>query len=366
MADVSDVLYSVFPADTAAGVTLTDTIRVTFTLEMDEESIKHNLILEGPDTDEVIHNVYIPSTLVDGEDNLLSSPGYNGVVPGTFSFVRLDPIADTPVATTDTTGAGNLYRTRVIFTPDKPLAADTQYTLYLVGDEDTGDGTDYGLKPRTVFDGVAAGGNTGTGEIFFSGSYEGAFATDTLNIRITKAGLAGTAEYEWWFDSAVLDINGPSLSSIGTLNVDQGVNIRFKADGMFDLGDEFTVYLKREPALGETLTSTFTTGGGSIQVVPTTTATSPLGDPVTTLPGSSSFSVVSITPDNLSTNLDSDKYKRITVEFDNDVDPLTVTDDTVAVFAERVTDHPNLSITSPDGEIAKTVTASGRFLYIDL
>ena len=228
MTKVSDVLYSIFPSDNAAGVTLTDTVRVTFTLEIDEDSLEHGgLILEGPDTDQVLHNVYLPSTLVEGEETrILESPGYDGISPGTFSFLRMDPNVDSPADILDTTGAGNLYRTRVIFKPTNPLAPDTIYTLYLVGDEDLADGTEFGIKPRTVFDGEADGGNTGTGELFFGGSYTGNLTTDTLHIRITKAGVTGQAEYEWWLDSAVLDINGPALSSIGTLAVTDGGKCR--------------------------------------------------------------------------------------------------------------------------------------------
>jgi hypothetical protein len=316
---VSDVLYSVFPSDIATGVTLTDTIRVTFTVEIDENSLEHGgFILEGPDTDEVIHNVYMPQTLVEGEETrILQSPGYDGVVPGTYTFIRLDPLVDSPADITDTTGDGTLYRTRVVFQPDKPLAADTEYTLYLVGDEDLADGTEFGIKPRTVFDGLPDGANTGTGEVFFSGSYTGGLTTDTLNIRITKAGVTGQAEYEWWLDSAILDIHG----------------------GMLNLGDEFSVILKKQQPLETTVISTFTTGGGSIEAVPTSAATSPLGDPVVTLPGAATFSVTSVTPGDLSTNLSSDDYKRITVEFSDDVDALTINDSTVKVLAEPVTDH---------------------------
>jgi hypothetical protein len=365
---VSDVLYSVFPSDLATGVTLTDTIRITFTLEIDENSLEHGgIILEGPDTDEVIHNVYLPQTLVDGEeDRILESPGYFGVVPGTYTFIRLDPALDEVADISDTTGAGNLYRTRVVFTPDKPLAPDTQYSLYLVGDEDLTDGTDYGIKPRTVFDGVPDGGNTGTGAVYFSGSYTGDLISDTLNIQITKAGTAGTAEYEWWLDSAILDLNGPALSSIGTLAVTNGVNIRFAAEGMYNLGDQFTVLVKKQASLETTLLSSFTTGGGSIEAVPTTSATSPLGDPIVEAPSVGTFAVKSISPANLSTDLVPDKYQRITVEFTDILDPLTVTQDSVTITAEPVTDHPNLDILSPNGEIAKTITTSGRFLYVDL
>lgn len=368
MTNVSDVLYSVFPSDDAAGVTLTDTVRVTFTLEIDENSLEHGgFILEGPNSDEVIHNVYIPSTIVEGEESrLLESPGYNGVVPGDYTFIRLDPFVDTPADITDTVGDGTLYRTRVVFKPDKPLAADTEYTLYLVGDEDLTDGTEFGIKPRTVFDGIPDGGNTGTGEVFFSGSYSGSFSSDVLHIRITKAGVTGQAEYEWWRDSAVLDINGPALTSIGTLGVVDGACVRFAAEGMLNLGDEFTVILKKQPSLEGTVISAFTTGGGSIQEVPSDASTSPLGDPVVTLPGTSDFRVVKITPSDGSTNQSPDQYKRITVLFSDDVDPLTLDDSSIHVLAERVTDHPNITIASPDGEVAKTITSSGRYLYIDL
>lgn len=357
MTDLADVVDSVFPSDGSEGVVLTDTIRITFSTEIDENSIREGgFILEGPDTDQMIHGDYAVSELSNGsEEHVLESPGYKGVVPGTLSFIRLDPVSNSPVSVIDSTGAGNLYRTQLVFMPSRPLKRITDYTVYLVGTDS--------LKPRTVFDPVTDPGNTGTGEIVVRGSYTGNLLQDTFYIRITKAGLSGVAEYEYWKGSAPLDVHGPILSSRNQLNLLQGVSIGF-GEGLFQAGDHFSVVVKKQEAYEGIQTISFTTGSGTISAVPTTTATSPTGYPSPLPP--KPFYVKKITPSAGAGNLRSHEYQMITVEFSEDIDPSTITDKTVQVIASAAISHPNLPLSLQEGSVARAVTVSGNLLFIKL
>jgi hypothetical protein len=364
MVAVVDTIDLVHPSDTATGVPLNNTIQITFDREIDEWSIEHGgLVLEGPDTDLVIYPGYTPTTLISGtEPEILQSPGLKGVVPGVFTFQRIALLTTDPVNTSDTSGDGTLFRTRVTFKPTEPLKALTGYTLYLVGDDDNTDAEVFGLRSRTVFDGVA-GTNTGDGQVTFSGTYLGNLISDTLNIRITKTGVAGVAEFETWMSSQPLDLLGPFLTSSTESQAMNGVSVQF-LDGEFEVDDTFTVFVKRPVIYTGTVVSTFTTGNGSITVVPTSTATSPTGDPILSTLGDV-FKIVETAPEDGTSNLTMTGNRRITIEFNNSIDPTTVSSDTVEVLVEPVSDHPALSQV-PAGPISHTLTVSGNKLFIDL
>jgi hypothetical protein len=365
MVAVVDVVDLVNPSDEATGVPLNNSISITFDREIDEWSFEHGgFILEGPDTDLVVFTEYTPTTLVAGEESdILLSPGLKGIVQGSFTFSRVSLTDTSLVNTTDTTGNGALFRTRASFKPSQPMKALTNYKVYLVGDDDITDEEKLGLRTRTVFDGVADPSNTGDGAVTFSGTYLGNQITDTINIRITTAGVPGVAEFEAWKDSAVVDLIGPFLTSSTESQVLDGITIQF-TEGTFDVGDEFTVAVKRPSILTGTVEFSFVTGNGSITVVPTTTSTSITGDPVTS--SSTAFTILSSDPEDGGTNLSPQTSRRITIEFSDDIDPATVTDSTVTILLEPVSDHPLLSPQITATEAPKVLTVSGNLLHIDL
>jgi hypothetical protein len=364
MANVLEIIDSVHPSDGSTGVPLNNTIQVIFDREIDEWSLEHGgLILEGPDSDQVIYPGYAATDLTNGGD-ILQSPQLKGVIPGTFTFGRVDLTTNTIVHTADTTGAGNLYRTKVTFKPEVPLKPQTNYTVYLIGDDDNEVNEEFAIRTKSVFDYIADVGNTGSGTITVSGTYTGAQSHDTYNVRITKSGVIGEAEFEAWRDSAPLDLQGPFETSVNESSLFNGVTIRF-IDGSFALNDEFSVYVKKPTFIEETATFSFSTGNGSISVVPTNTATSPTGDPLP-LAGSTEFKVVSTSPVDEASNLDIASTKRITIQFSSDIDPATISDDTVEVLVEPVIDHPLLSTQVAAGPIFHTLTVSGSKLFIDL
>ena len=366
MALISDIVENVFPSDGATGTVLTDTIRITFDRAMDENSLEQAIVVEGPDTDEIIYNAYLPDVLNQGDETrVLESPGYMGIVPGVYSFERLDVTTGLPIEIDDTSGNGALYKTRVTFKPDNPFAPDTEYTVHIVGDEDLGDDEEFGAKNRSVFDGTAGGGNTSTGEPVVYGTYEGGLSTDTVNLRVTASGILGTAQFEWWLDSVPADLQGPALTHINGLNFIKGTSVRFE-EGTYQLSDEWSFILKRPSSFEGHQTFSFTTGGGSITPVLDETATSPLGDPLPLSLTTAAFEVSKTSPGDGDSNLQSELYDRIVVEFTSDIDPGTISQDTVSVTAEPVNSHPCLSVQSPDGEIAKILTVSGNKLYIDI
>jgi hypothetical protein len=360
-----DIIDFVNPANNVIGVPLNNAIQIIFDREIDEWSIEHGgLIVEGPDSDQVIYPGYVPTTLIPGsEQEILQSPGLMGIVPGKFTFQRIALATTDIVNTPDTTGAGNLYRTKAIFKPDQPLKPQTNYSVYLVGDDDPTDEEMLGLRTRTVFDPVI-GANTGTGSVTFSGTYLGNLTQDTINIRITQSGVSGEAEFEAWRTSQPLDLVGPYRTSTSECQVLDGITIQF-VEGLFQVDDEFSVVVKRPQVTTGTAIFTFSTGNGSITVVPTTTATSVTGDPAPLIP-STQFKVLKTTPIDGGTNLPPAGNRRLTIEFSDEIDPTSVTTDRVQVIVEPVIDHPLLINQIQAGPISHVVTVSGTKMFIDL
>jgi len=114
------------------------------------------------------------------------------------------------------------------------------------------------------------------------------------------------------------------------------------------------------------ITVPFTTGSGSIEVVPSITSTSILSR-VYTSPASDTTAiplrVVSTTPEDHAIQIPV-TYSEIIVEFNKALDP-TIDPDSIIIETTPVTDHPNLTIQS-NGIIAKQVTVEGNKLKIKI
>jgi hypothetical protein len=364
MPSVVNSIDLIYPGNGATGVPLNSSIQVTFNTEIDEWSIEHGgFVLEGPDSDEVIYPGYTPTVLVQGtESQILGSPGLKGIVPGVFTFQRVAVSTFDLVNTSDTTGDGGLYRTRMIFTPTNQMARLIDYKIYLMGDDDITDENFTGIRTKTVFDKVV-GANTGDGDLTFSGTYTGSVSEDTFNVRISKAGVPGVAEYEVWKDSAPLNLMGPYLTSHTESPLFDGVTVQF-LEGTFDLDDEFSVLVKTPVFLTGTSIVEFTAGGGSISVVPDDVSASVTGNPSLLL--SDEFKVLSVTPEDHESNLSPDSIRRIEIKFSQAIDPTSITTGSVQVLTEPVIDHPLLSFAGTTGPISNTVTVSGLSLFIDI
>lgn len=365
MASLSGVVVSVFPSDGAEGVPLVANINILFDREMDEESIINGgIFVEGADTDELIVSEF-PQIIAPGDElNVFESPAYAGLMAGTFSFKRISPTSVTEVTTLDTTGNGELYRTRATFTSTFPFKKATDYRIYIVGDPNVSDDDMFGIRSRSVFDPVADGSNTGTGSLIAGGTYSDT-VQDVINIQFTSGGIIGTARFEWWKNSEPLNISDPIIATYNKINLTDGIWISF-SDGTYTENDLFTVVLQPSETFSDTLVAEFSTGNGSIAAVPTTSSTSVTGGQLSPLSTGTAFTIIKTTPTDFGTNLKPELAKTIIIEFSSDIDSSTITDSTVTVVAEPVSDHPAAGILSPNGPIAKTLTVSGTKLIITL
>jgi hypothetical protein len=367
MPNLADVVDAIHPADEQEGVIVGDQIFVLFDREIDENTLEQGgLFVTGPDTDtwsgpdQAMWLRRDPNALTGPEGDVLQSPGFQGIVPGTFTFERIDlTVASSGVDTLDVTGAGTLYRTKAIFTPSTILAPDTEYTVHLIGDEDDTDSVMTGTRPRTIFDPEHSG--TGSDDITMQGTYLGDKVSDVVNMRIVTSGVKRTATFDWWLSSAPLDVKGPVLTDKKVFLSD-GVFVEF-GDGVFRTSDEFTAVVKKQNPLEGSIFWTFKTGSGSVVDVPDDISTSVIGNivPVTTAVATTTFGLSTATPLDRATNLPV-TTNQIVLEFNSDVDPATVTSETVRLVGEPVNGDEDL-LTSR--EIYKDITVSGNKIIMD-
>lgn len=341
MADLLDIVEDYSPPEGQTGVPLRSTVDVVFSSIMDEESVEQAFFVEGPDNDTVfgpdsVASVW-PSALGEGlgrEIDFLESPAYQGVVQGAFSF------------------ADDGSQTTMTFTPSKPFGALTSYVAHL---------TDcYSLS---VGDAVAGVGNTGDGEVDFFGTWNG--SSDSINIRITAAGVAGVAEFVWWKTSDPFVLGGPLLSTRrDEIPLYEGIYINF-GEGTFAEDDEYSADLSSAVLCSGHLIFGFETGSGQIQSLPSSGSTSVLASlRQGTLSSSVPLQVVSIDPENHAGNVDPD-LSEIVVTFNKNLDSDTVTSDVVKIVTEAATGHPSAA-TVAKGLLAKQVEVSGRRLIIKI
>jgi len=323
----SPTIVSVSPASGATGVPTNVSISVIFDQEVDTSRLKNGgIFLEGPDDSKTIGPSNIHKDPADtDEDSFLRSPGLMGIKPTSFTFDRVDgsgvsvPYYDYG----DTGDAGAIYRTKVTITPDRPLAALTAYTVYIVGDEDLTDSYDFGLSTRSVYD-TRMGGNLGNGEVVFYGGYVGAVRQQFL-LEITTAGASGTAEYNWYTSTDATIRSARTSPSYRILK--DGVKVQFRPGLTFEVGDTFSVWCDIPEYMDGVSKYSFTTSSYEAETVPVSSST--LSGTGTTT-SSSSLSVSSTVPEDRQ-DFVAITTTGITITFSASVDSATITDSTVTI-----------------------------------
>lgn len=365
MANINTIVDLVHPTVSGVAIPVNDTIWVVFDREVDETSLTSNFFVTGPDQDvwsgpDIA--VYKDYASVGSESESLQSPAYHGVVQGTITTERIRNDTYGSYTGYDYTGNGTAYRTKVIFTPTRNLSAETEYTVYLCGDDDTTDTLNTGVCSRTVFDTVK-GSNIGTGNASFSGGYTGDYS-DIIYVEITTPGDVGTAEFTWYRDIDPALVYGPIHTKQTNVFLADDVYVSF-SDGTYVVGDTFQVVVKAPEYFAGNLNWPFETGTGSVQTIPTTTYTSVTGSPSTTVTTATGFEVSLTDPEDQETNIPlPDADYDITVTFSAAVDSATVTTSTISVITEPV----NGDVTNPDisysGVLPITLSTSGSVVTI--
>ena len=290
MPHLVDLIDLVHPSVSGASIVTSDEIWILFDREIDETTVAGNFFITAPDTDTwsgpdlQLFEEDSPS----GEEDILQSPALDGILQGTLSYQRVELDSLTVTSGLDTVGSGFLYRTKAVFTPTNRLAPSTEYQVYITADADPTDDIYAGIMPRTVFDAVPDGANTGTGDAEFEGGYTGTI-NDTYNILISTVGNVGTAKFQWYKTSVPGNVYGPLYTRRSGVTLANGIVVSF-SEGEYDLADSWSCVVRPRVTVSGNLVYPFSTGSGSISTLPTTTSTSIIGTAASTTGSSSTTS----------------------------------------------------------------------------
>lgn len=336
----SPQVIDIYPAHTSSGVPTGDSVVIVFDQEMDTDSINEGtFVITAPDNDVLFTGElqqFEPPSFLQQID-ILSSPYYGGRVEGTIRFERRNisgGLVDDSLKDHD--GDGTLWNTAAIFTPSVPFAPNVKYTVLVAGDTSPSSDFDSGVFTRSVFDTKL---EIGTNE---SANFCGTYTHDTQDkyfIRIDTAGETGVAEYVWWKESDPLNVF-EGITSTGKRELDSGVCVFFDKAADHTVGDKWSVVAKPYELMSTNYSFQFYTGSGSIVVPPSSHSTSGIEPLVSE--DNASLQVVSISPADGATNLNPETISTIVVKFNKNIDPTTITSETVKVIASAVNGDPDI------------------------
>jgi hypothetical protein len=349
------------PASGEEGVPTNTTISITFDQEVDTYRLKNGgIILEGPDESKSIGpgmlDLEPPQT---DEDEFLASPGFKGIKDVDYAIYRVDGSGESVdyYDYGDTSGAGQLYRTKIVLTPKNLLQSLTEHTVYIIGDEDTSDDYDFGITTRSVFDPIK-GPNIGTGDVIFYGGYTGS-TRQQFSVSITNGGAAGTATYDWWTSTDPIHRTG--TSSLGYRQLKEGLQIKFLDGQQYEVGDLFTVWCDVPEFMDGSYKFSFTTSSSAPEEIPVSSTL------ITGSSGTTTTSVLTVTetnPENRAYWVSPD-LTSITVTFSASLNASTVTSSTVSVVGSMV-DATRPTTTSYTEDLTTSLSVSAATLTIGL
>jgi len=356
-------IFTVFPNDGSEGVPLGASVEITFSQGVDLRLAKANVVVYGPDFDKT--SGPDGSRWIDKNPknkNFLKSPGYSGAVECDYEVIYVDQHGDLvepqPVVESRAQEEQGMYSHRLLVKPKELLAKDTEYTVYIVGDSEGGPSK--GICKRTVFEPVPTVANPSANMIVY-GTYKRAL-DDKVHVRFTKAGDVGEAKYKWWYESdgennAVVD----KLTSRRFRRLSDGIQVRFTGSN-YSVGDSFAIDVAAPEYLENSYSFTFLAGSGSIISVPETASTSVIGGDGPAASPDALLQLLSVDPDDGSTHMPL-STRVITLEFSEKVDPDSITEDSLAVFAYPVSGRfGNKEV----AELVRKVTVDGSIVKIEI
>jgi hypothetical protein len=177
MSTIRDIIVDNFPPVSGLSIPLGTTVSITFNrMMLTTSGLSDTFFLEGPDTDQFVGPGLIevqqyPDNISQGElSDFLMSPGYRGIVDGTFSYLTVSG------------GSIPTSGTQLIFTPSKPLAPSTSYTAH--------QGETYDASGVLISGYVTWSFETGTGSII---ALPNTISTSVLAQAFRAPGMAPSA-----------------------------------------------------------------------------------------------------------------------------------------------------------------------------
>lgn len=234
-------------------------------------------------------------------------------------------------------------KTLVVAKPKSLLDANTEYSLFIRGaaleevQSLTEEFASNAISERTIYGTTLSG--TYTEQVKVYGLYKGS-SQQTLNIEIVLAGEGSAAKYIWWFSDEVKpQPSGSRLNKTTSRwrSLGRGCYIKFYG-GEFSLGDVYNTNLFPKVKLNDSYRIDFSTSTESLLLKPEVASESDIGSIIPSSESASyatEFKILKMEPKNGSIN-NSLETNKITIYFNKNIDPATVSQSTVKLFKQPV------------------------------
>ena len=315
-------------------------IEILFNQEVSEFLAENSISLVGPDN-HIATGIEFEEKLYrfaneSSYSKVLDSLHLRGEVPVELEVIRCDA-SGTPLEEQMSYAYNALAKSKLIIRPKSFLQEKTDYRLLISGSSTPDNEWSY-IGSRTVFDAEKdLISSTGEGILKTSGYYTGV-ADDIIVVEVAKAGSSSSCKLRWWFESNALVVYD-LLPMTGRNKIAKDKDIYFELVGgatdSFKIGDVWTINLRPIEYLIDTYKVDFSTAANQVKELPTAVSQSPIGLDVPTQAeldaAATEFQLVKIEPEYGASNI-SLKTKQIILTFNKDIDPTSVTADTIKLF----------------------------------
>jgi hypothetical protein len=333
-------IVSVWPDDGFNVFPTGEKIEILFNQEVSEFLAENSISLVGPDN-HIVTGIEFEEKLYkfSSETNyakVLETLHLKGEVPLELEVIRCDASGNALEEQMSYAYSATV-KSKLIIRPKSFLQEKTDYRLLISGSSTPDNEWSY-IGSRTVFDAEKdALTSTGEGILKASGYYTGA-TSDVLVVEVARAGSSSTCKLNWYFESAAL-VTHDLLPLTGRNKIAKDKDIYLELIGgaadAFKVGDAWTINLRPIEYLADTYKLDFSTAANQVKELPTTVSQSPIGLDAPTQAeleaAAAEFQLVKIEPEYGSSNITL-KTKQIILTFNKNVDPTSVTADTVKLF----------------------------------
>lgn len=364
------IVIETFPSNKSIDVPVGVKIGITFDRAIDLKSARDNIVIYGRDFD-LISGPETATWMHEGDalnPLFLRSPEFKGIVDYDLESIYVDPATGKEIELTDVTDVtveeyANVYQ-KLLIIPKDLLAEKCEFYVYVIGEVE--DNINKGLSKRTVYEPDYSSVNSEEGKVFVYGGYTRDL-DDQINIKITKAGSIGEAEFKYWYSSSKESkaIKG-KVTSRRFRRLEDGVQIRFSGSN-FLKDDVYTIKVYAKEFLKNSYSLSFKTSSDFIEDVPDTMSTSPIGTKLLELEESGGLILNDMIPEDGGTH-QSFSDRTIILSFDKELDSDTVTDATVTVYAYPVSGSftGNGSAIKEPTELRKKLTVEDNKIIIEV
>jgi len=338
-------ITAITPPDGFTSFPTGEKISILFDREISEFLVENSVSLVGPDT-QVVTGVDFEEKLyrLSTEANFakaLESLHLKGEIPIEIEILKCDEEGEV-LADQNSFSYDIDIRSRLLIRPKSFLQEKTQYRLLISGSSLPGDSWSY-LGSRSVYDAEPDVTNSvnSSGIIRALGNYTGT-TNNTIVLIITKTGTSTTCKAEWHYDSSP-SITHTLLPLSGRNKIATNAEIYLEFLGgdnaAFTAGDIWTINLKPVEYLGNTYKVDFETAADQVKELPTTVSQSPIGltapSAEEVLSAQTEFQLIKIEPEYGASNI-SLNTKQIIFTFNKNLDPTSITADTVRLFRNEI------------------------------